>query len=117
MHSLIRFCRYSRATPADAFLLGPSGYGYAYPALMEQPEQSAFANATVLAAARLGMQGYVHWDWLGDWGKSPVGAGALSFLHEVSKAVSGDFAAMVATVPAVVKPHHVPPLIGDGSIN
>jgi hypothetical protein len=38
---------YSRATPSDSFLMGPSGYGYTYPALMEQRDQAAFANATV----------------------------------------------------------------------
>ena len=45
---------YSRATPADSFLLGPSGYGYAYPARMGPEDQAVFANATVAAAAALG---------------------------------------------------------------
>ena len=110
---------YDRATPADSFLMGPSGYGYVYPARMEAVDQAVFANATVAAAAALGMVGYVHWDWLGDWGKPLIpdrGAGALAFLQELSKAASGDFAALVATVPDVVKPSHVPPLVGPGGV-
>jgi hypothetical protein len=58
---------YHRATPADAFLLGPSGYGYVYPALLDRASQRAFATATADAAAALGMTGYIHWDWLGDF--------------------------------------------------
>jgi hypothetical protein len=74
----------------------------------------------VHAAAQLGMEGYVHWDWLGDWGKPlTVGAGVRSFLDEVSKASAkagwGNFAAMVATVPDVIKPSHIPPLVGPGA--
>ena len=115
---------YARATPADSFILGPSGFGYVYPALMEREDQAAFANATVDAAAQLGMAGYVHWDWLGDWGKPlTVGAGALPFLEAVSIAAASQamlfgegFAAMVATVPDVVKPSHVPPLVGPGRL-
>ena len=110
---------YDRATPSDSFLMGPSGYGYVYPARMEPEDQAAFANATVQAAAALGMEGYVHWDWLLDWGKPLIphrGAGALAFLQELSKASSGDFAALVQTVPDVVKPSHVPPLVGPGSL-
>ena len=49
---------YDRATPADSFILGPSGYGYIYPARMAAEDQAAFANATVQAAAALGMEGY-----------------------------------------------------------
>ena len=58
---------YQRATPADAFLLGPSGYGYVYPALLDRASQRAFATATADAAAALGITGYIHWDWLGDF--------------------------------------------------
>ena len=58
---------YRRATPADSFLLGPSGYGYVYPGLMARTSQTAFAEATGNAARALGMTGYVHWDWLGDF--------------------------------------------------
>lgn len=79
---------YERATPADAFIMGPSGYGYIYPARMAAEDQAAFANATVQAAAVLGMEGYVHWDWILDWGKPTIphrGAGALAFLQEVAK--------------------------------
>ena len=58
---------YQRATPADSFLLGPSGYGYIYPGLMTRASQKAFAEATGDAARALGMVGYVHWDWVGDF--------------------------------------------------
>eukprot|EP01043_Picozoa_sp_COSAG02_P085276 COSAG02_NODE_22953_length_734_cov_1.451969_1_plen_83_part_10 len=47
--------------------------------------------------------------------RTQVGAGALSFLEEMSKAASGhdrvDFAAMVATVPDIVKPAHIPAVL------
>lgn len=110
---------YERATPADAFIMGPSGYGYIYPARMAAEDQAAFANATVQAAAVLGMEGYVHWDWILDWGKPTIphrGAGALAFLQEVAKVApasgGGGFAALVQTVPDVVKPSFIPPLVG-----
>eukprot|EP01043_Picozoa_sp_COSAG02_P024516 COSAG02_NODE_1341_length_13172_cov_324.630001_6_plen_125_part_00 len=44
--------------------------------------------------------------------RTQVGAGATSFLEEISKAASrhgrDDFAAMVATVPDIVKPTRIP---------
>ena len=38
------------------------------------------------------------------------------FLQELSQAASGNFAALMATVPDVVKPSHVPPLVGPGKL-
>ena len=73
---------YDRATPADSFLMGPSGHGCVCPARMKAEDQAVFANATVAAAAALGMEGYVHWDWLGNWGKPLIpdrGAGRWCF--------------------------------------
>ena len=69
---------FKRATPADSFLLGPSGYGYVYPGLMARKTQTAFAEATGAAAKALGMTGYVHWDWLGDFN---IGIGASLASH------------------------------------
>ena len=78
---------YQRATPADSFLLGPSGYGYVYPGLMTRASQKAFAEATGDAARALGMTGYVHWDWLGDFdigvGVSREALRPACFLHTI----------------------------------
>lgn len=50
-------------TGRDSFLMGPSGYGYLYPANIQSADvQQAFAAATAAAADQLGMEGYVHWD-------------------------------------------------------
>lgn len=84
----------SRPHHTQLMLLRSAGFGYSYPALMDATDQAAFANATVHAAKRLGMGGYVHWDFVGDFldpyfpvelGKNK-GAGALSFLEQAGKA-------------------------------
>ena len=52
-----------RATGSDSFLMGPSGYAYTFPGNMSaETDKDWFAAATVGAAERLGMSGYVHWD-------------------------------------------------------
>jgi hypothetical protein len=94
---------YARATPSDSFLMGPSGFGYVYPGIMDRRSQTAFANATAAAGASLGMTGYTHWDWVSDFPK------ALPFLEDIAR--TGLEVAMVATVPDVYKPD-IPDVIG-----
>lgn len=46
--------------------MGPSGFGYNFPAAISSPSQQAsFANATATAAKELGWEAYVHWDRIG----------------------------------------------------
>ena len=101
---------YENATPSDSFLMGPSGYGYVYPALMDAADQETFADATTDAAKRFDMHGYTHWDWLGSWSK------ALPFLKMMASRISegGPEVAFVAEVPDAGTPHLPSALIGDG---
>lgn len=102
---------YSKATPADSFVLGPSGYGYIYPALMDTTDQTAFANATAHAAKRLGMGGYVHWDFVGDFLGKPFtrdSAGTLNFLKEVANAWGADGVALLGGPSGVGPSPHIP---------
>jgi|EP01047_Picozoa_sp_COSAG01_P005567 hypothetical protein len=107
---------YSKATPSDSFILGPSGFGYAYPALMDAIDQAVFANATVHAARQLGMSGHVHWDFVGDFLGKPFtreGAGSLAFLEEAAKAwgVEGGGLALLGGPSAVGPSAHIPPRV------
>lgn len=45
---------YATATPADVFLSGPSGYGYAFPSVI--PQKTLFADQTRQAMLHLGLQ-------------------------------------------------------------
>ena len=105
---------YSKATPSDSFVLGPSGYGYTYPALMDATDQTAFANATAHATKRLGMGGYVHWDFVGDFLGKPFtrdGAGSLNFLKEAAKAWGSDGVALLGGPSGVGPSPHIPPRV------
>ena len=53
---------YESATHADSFLLGPSGYGYIMPSMMDEADKGTLADATADAGRRFGMKGYVHWE-------------------------------------------------------
>ena len=53
---------YESATPADSFLLGPSGYGYVYPSMMDETDKGTLADATADAGKRFDMKGYMHWE-------------------------------------------------------
>jgi hypothetical protein len=53
---------YEHATPADSFLMGPSGYGYVMPSMMDEADKCTLADATAEAGKRFDMQGYVHWE-------------------------------------------------------
>ena len=50
---------YESATPADSFLLGPSGYGYIYPSMMDETDKGTLADATADAGKRFDMKGYI----------------------------------------------------------
>ena len=51
---------YDSATPADSFLLGPSGYGYVYPSMMDETDKGTLADATADAGKRFDMKGYIY---------------------------------------------------------
>jgi hypothetical protein len=53
---------YEHATPADSFLMGPSGYGYVYPSMMDPVDKGTLADATADAGRRFDMAGYMHWE-------------------------------------------------------
>ena len=57
-------CRQAAQTGRDAFLMGPSGYGFLHPGCISEdsPALPALVNATLGAAALLSASGYVHWD-------------------------------------------------------
>ncbi len=57
----------SRRTKRDHFVLPPSGHLYAYPTSLAEREQDAFVKATERDACILGVDGVVHWDFLGTW--------------------------------------------------
>ena len=107
---------YSKATRSDSFVLGPSGHGYIYPALMDATDQTAFANATAHAAKRLGMGGYVHWDFVGDFLGKPFtrdGAGSLNFLKEAAKAWGVGGVALLGGPSGAGPSPHIPPRVND----
>lgn len=87
---------YQQATLADSFVLGPSGFGYVYPALLSEHDSAIWANATAEAARRLGMTGYVHWDILGSWDAAMPG------LRDVAR--TSLEVALVASVPDILPP-------------
>jgi len=58
----------SHETGKDYFMLGPSGYMYAYPAAMEETViQDQFVAATEEGARLLGTGSTVHWELFGTW--------------------------------------------------
>ncbi len=56
-----------KSTGADYFMLPPSGYQYAYPAMMPADVQASFAAKTEQAAQILGARSVVHWEWYQSW--------------------------------------------------
>jgi hypothetical protein len=68
-------------------------------------------QATAEAASKLGMTGYIHWDWLGDFkiGIGTNGTSALPFLEDAAKSTLE--LALVASVPDIIKPT-LPDVIG-----
>jgi hypothetical protein len=73
---------YATATPADMFLSGPSGYGYAFPSLI--PEKTVFADQTREAMARLGLQDVLVLDTDGRTGFSHAALDPLTAQPQVS---------------------------------
>ena len=57
----------SHQTGHDYFALPPSGHLYAYPSSLAANVQDRFVAATEADACILGVNGTVHWDWLGTW--------------------------------------------------
>jgi len=57
-------CRQAAKTGKDSYLMGPSGYGFLHPSLIdrEDPLLPAFINRTEAAAELLDTSAYVHWD-------------------------------------------------------
>ena len=61
-------------TGRDSFMMGPSGFGYNFPAAISPPsKQASFAHDTAAAAAELGWEAYVHWDRIGPTTPGAVG--------------------------------------------
>ena len=91
---------------------------------MDATDQAAFANATVHAAKQLGMGGYVHWDFVGDFldpytpielGKNH-GAGSLNFLEEASKAWGEGGVALLGGPSAVGPSPLIPSRVKPGGL-
>lgn len=99
------------ATSRDAFLMGPSGYGYNYPALLSKEDQVLHARNTVNASHQLGWPGYVHWDWAGTSTKHYFNA-----LEEESEHF-GSFldTVLFQSVPADIVPHTLTPTLVEGA--
>lgn len=99
------------ATAQDAFLMGPSGYGYIYPGYLSTEDQRLHARNTAKASSQLGWPGYVHWDWAGTSTKSYFQA-----LVEESDAVENALdTVLYASVPADVVPHSLDPTLVQGT--
>ena len=57
-------CRQAAATGKDSFLMGPSGYGFLHPSLIDaqDPLAAQLVNDTLAAGGLMQAQGFVLWD-------------------------------------------------------
>merc|ERR1719348_860190 len=51
----------------DVFALPPSGHTYAYPGMMDDPNQLSFMTSTNMDCELLLARGTVHWEWFYGW--------------------------------------------------
>lgn len=99
------------AMEQDAFLMGPSGYGYNYPSYLSKDDQVIHARNTANASQQLGWPGYVHWDWYGTSQTHYYEA-----LVEESAQLGGVLdTVLFASVPADVLYHSLTPRLEQGT--
>lgn len=99
------------ATEQDAFIMGPSGYGYIYPAKLSKENQQLHARNTANASRQLGWPGYVHWDWAG-----AITTNYFKALVEESEQFGSVLdTVLYASVPADVVPHTLTPTLHQGT--
>ena len=89
-------CRQAVKTGRDSFLLGPSGYGYLHPSIIDpaDPLLDRFVQQTMSAAKSMSASAYVHWDdptspFLGTAGTVHASNGNWSQNLELRQYISG----------------------------